>query len=64
MARAHLIGSELKVNKLEEFFSILPYTKSLVDGSKVDFYHYIIYTVQILKVLLLLKTLYIDKIPL
>ena len=26
VARAHLIGSELRVNKLEEFFSILPYT--------------------------------------
>ena len=26
VARAHLIGSELKVTKLEEFFSILPYT--------------------------------------
>ena len=26
VARAHLIGSELKVTKLEEFFSLLPYT--------------------------------------
>ena len=29
VARAHLIGSELKVTKLEEFFSILPYTPHL-----------------------------------
>ena len=32
VARAHLIGSELKVIKLEEFFSILPYTPPYIQN--------------------------------